>query len=45
VRAIPTTFIIDPTGKITKRLVGFHAKSVFEKEITALLPQVQASPK
>ena len=37
VTAIPTTFIIDKTGNIVKKHVGFTPKENFEKEITPLL--------
>lgn len=43
IRSIPTTFIVDPTGKIVKSLVGFHPKAEFEKEITPLLSQVKTT--
>ena len=34
--AIPTTFVIDRSGKIVAKHVGFAAKETFEKEITPL---------
>jgi len=34
--AIPTTFIIDRSGKIVAKHVGFASKETFEKEITPL---------
>jgi len=37
VRAIPTAFIVNQKGEITKKLVGYHPISVFKKEIQALL--------
>jgi thiol-disulfide isomerase/thioredoxin len=37
VQAIPTTFIIDKSGKIVTKHVGFAPKETFEKEITPLL--------
>jgi len=37
IRGIPTTFVIDKTGKIHNRYVGYQAKSVFENEIKQLL--------
>jgi len=37
VRSIPTTMIIDKTGKIAKRYVGFGSEEEFEKDIRALL--------
>jgi thiol-disulfide isomerase/thioredoxin len=37
IRGIPTTFVIDKTGKIHQKYVGYHPKSVFEKDIKQLL--------
>jgi thiol-disulfide isomerase/thioredoxin len=37
IEAIPTTFIIDKTGKVVKKLVGYQPKSVFEEELKTLL--------
>jgi peroxiredoxin len=37
VQYLPTTFIIDRKGQIVKRLVGYQAKEVFEREIEPLL--------
>jgi thiol-disulfide isomerase/thioredoxin len=37
IAAIPTTFIIDRTGNIIARHVGYVPKATFEKEITPLL--------
>jgi thiol-disulfide isomerase/thioredoxin len=34
--AIPTTFVIDRSGKIVAKHVGFASKETFEKEITPL---------
>jgi thiol-disulfide isomerase/thioredoxin len=34
---IPTTFIIDPQGKIVNKFVGYRSKTDFEVEITKLL--------
>jgi thiol-disulfide isomerase/thioredoxin len=34
--AIPTTFVIDRSGKIVAKHVGFASKEMFEKEITPL---------
>jgi thiol-disulfide isomerase/thioredoxin len=39
VNAIPTTFIIDPTGKVAKTLVG----PTTEKSLTAILDELQKS--
>ena len=38
IRSIPTTFVIDPAGKIRRMYVGYREKSVFEADIKALLP-------
>jgi thiol-disulfide isomerase/thioredoxin len=35
-KAIPTTFVIDRSGKIVAKHVGFASKQTFEKEITPL---------
>ena len=37
IEAIPTTFIVDKTGKVVKKLVGYQPKSVFEEELKPLL--------
>jgi cytochrome c biogenesis protein CcmG/thiol:disulfide interchange protein DsbE len=37
VRSIPTTFIIDKSGKIVKMYIGFRPKSIFEADIKQLL--------
>jgi peroxiredoxin len=37
IQPIPTTFILDPSGKIVNTLIGYHPPEVFEKEIEALL--------
>jgi peroxiredoxin len=37
ITGIPTTFIIDKSGKIVNRFEGFRPKEVFEKEILKLL--------
>ena len=37
IRGIPTTFVIDKTGKIHNRYVGYKPKSVFENDIKKLL--------
>ena len=37
IRSIPTTFILDKTGKIAKLYIGFHPRSVFESDIKELL--------
>ncbi len=37
ISGIPTTFIIDKSGKIVRRFEGFTERSVFEREIESLL--------
>jgi cytochrome c biogenesis protein CcmG/thiol:disulfide interchange protein DsbE len=37
VKGIPTTFVIDRTGKIAAKFVGFRTKEIFESEIKKLL--------
>jgi len=37
ISGIPTTFIIDKSGKIVNRFEGFRSKEVFESEIKRLL--------
>ena len=37
IEGIPTTFIIDKSGKIASRFEGFRPRQVFETEITKLL--------
>ncbi|MDP3791708.1 MAG: TlpA disulfide reductase family protein [Candidatus Omnitrophota bacterium] len=37
IRSIPTTFILDKSGKIVKLYIGFRPKSVFEADIKELL--------
>ena len=37
VRSIPTTFVIDKTGKIVKKYIGLKPKETFEADIQALL--------
>jgi thiol-disulfide isomerase/thioredoxin len=36
IEAIPTTFIVDKTGKVVKKLVGYQPKSVFEEALKPL---------
>jgi cytochrome c biogenesis protein CcmG/thiol:disulfide interchange protein DsbE len=43
IQAIPTTFVIDPSGNIVNRHEGFTEKSTFESEIQKLLPTTTAS--
>jgi cytochrome c biogenesis protein CcmG/thiol:disulfide interchange protein DsbE len=45
INSIPTTFVVDPAGKIVKSFVGFHPKAEFEKEITPLLSRVKSNSK
>jgi cytochrome c biogenesis protein CcmG/thiol:disulfide interchange protein DsbE len=37
IRSIPTTFILDKSGKIVKMYIGFRTKDVFEQDIKELL--------
>lgn len=37
IRSIPTTFILDKTGKIVKMYIGFRPKNVFEADVKELL--------
>lgn len=37
IRSIPTTFVLDKSGKIAKFYIGFRARDVFEKDIKELL--------
>lgn len=37
IRSIPTTFIIDKSGKIVKMYIGFRPKDVFEADVKELL--------
>ncbi len=37
IEAIPTTFVIDRTGKIVGKHVGYEGRETFEKEIKPLL--------
>jgi peroxiredoxin len=43
IQAIPTTFVIDPTGNIVDKHEGFTDKDTFEKEIKPLLSPATAS--
>lgn len=36
IRSIPTTFILDKSGKIVKLYIGFRPKDVFEKDVKEL---------
>ncbi|MCP4614752.1 MAG: TlpA family protein disulfide reductase [Planctomycetes bacterium] len=38
ITGIPTTFVIDPAGKIRRMYVGYRDKFVFETDIKTLLP-------
>jgi len=42
--AIPTTFVIDPAGKIQRMYVGYREKDVFETDIKTLLVDVKLPP-
>jgi peroxiredoxin len=37
--SIPTTFLIDSAGNISKKYVGYNDKAVFEADIKKLLPE------
>ncbi|MDO8536226.1 MAG: TlpA disulfide reductase family protein [Candidatus Omnitrophota bacterium] len=37
IRSIPTTFVIDKSGKIVKMYIGYRAKEAFEADIKELL--------
>ncbi len=37
IRSIPTTFILDKSGKIVKLYIGFRSRDVFEADIKELL--------
>lgn len=37
IRSIPTTFIIDKSGRIVKMYIGFRPKDIFEADIKGLL--------
>ncbi len=37
--SIPTTFLIDSAGNISKKYVGYNSKAVFEADIKKLLPE------
>lgn len=37
IRSIPTTFIIDKEGRITKMYIGFRSKKVFESDIKEMI--------
>ncbi len=39
IRSIPTTFVLDKTGKIVKKYIGYRSKEVFEADIQELLKQ------
>ena len=45
---LPTTFVIDRTGKIRRKYVGYRKKAILEKDIKALLSEtiesLQATP-
>ena len=37
IRSIPTTFVLDKTGKIVKMYIGYRQKNVFEADVKELL--------
>ena len=39
--SIPTTFLIDAAGNISKKYVGYNSKAVFETDIKALLAEAK----
>ena len=39
--SIPTTFLIDSAGNISKKYVGYNDKAVFEADIKKLLPETK----
>jgi len=41
---LPTTFVVDRTGKIRRKYVGYQKKAVLEKEIKALLSEPKETP-
>ncbi len=45
IRGIPTTFVIDPAGKIRQVYVGYRDKAVFEADIKAILPGANTGQK
>ena len=38
VRGLPTTFVVDPKGRIIRKYLGYQELEVFEQDIRALLP-------
>jgi peroxiredoxin len=40
IRGIPTTFIIDKSGKICRKYVGYRKKEVFVKDVQELLKRI-----
>ncbi len=38
VRGLPTTFVIDPEGRIVKKYLGYQPPEGFEQDVRALLP-------
>ena len=41
ITSIPTTFLIDSAGNITKKYVGYNSKAVFEADIKTLLAEAK----
>jgi hypothetical protein len=39
--SIPTTFLIDSAGNISKKYVGYNSKAVFEADIKKLLAEAK----
>lgn len=40
IRGIPTTFVIDRSGKVYRKYVGYRKKEVFERDVRELLKEV-----
>ncbi|RKY61794.1 MAG: hypothetical protein DRP95_02395 [Candidatus Latescibacterota bacterium] len=39
IRGIPTTFVLDKAGRVYRKYIGYRDKSVFERDIQALLEE------
>ena len=39
IRGLPTTFVIDPQGRIVRKYLGYQPPETFEHDIQALLPE------
>jgi thiol-disulfide isomerase/thioredoxin len=40
IRGLPTTLVIDPEGRISKRFLGYQPKETYLKAVTALKPEL-----